>query len=64
MAKLEVSKRLVLIDGEQLTKLMIRHNVGCKIEDTLHIEKTDEVFFRLTLVAQSADPYSPGRHIS
>ncbi len=45
MANLEVSKRLVLIDGEQLTKLMIRHNVGCKIEDTLHIKKTDEVFF-------------------
>ena len=45
MANLEVSKRLVLIDGEQLTKLMIRHNVGSKIEDILHIEKTDEVFF-------------------
>jgi restriction system protein len=40
-----LSKRLVLIDGEQLTKLMIRHNVGCKIEDTLHIKKIDEDFF-------------------
>jgi restriction system protein len=40
-----LSKRIVLIDGEQLTKLMIRHNVGCRIEDTLHIKKVDEEFF-------------------
>lgn len=40
-----LSKRIVLIDGEQLTKLMIRHNVGCRIEDTLHIKKIDEDFF-------------------
>ena len=39
-----LSKRIVLIDGEQLTKLMIRHNVGCRIEDTLHIKKIDEEF--------------------
>ncbi len=39
-----LSKRLVLIDGEQLTKLMIRHNVGCKIEDTLHIKKLMKIF--------------------
>ncbi len=26
-----LSKRIVLIDGEQLTRLMIRHNVGCRI---------------------------------
>ena len=40
-----LSKRIVLIDGEQLAKLMIRHNVGCRIEDTLHIKKIDEDFF-------------------
>ncbi len=40
-----LSKRIVLIDGEQLTKLMIRHNVGCRIEDTLHIKEIDEEFF-------------------
>ena len=40
-----LSKRIVLIDGEQLTKLMIRHNVGCRIEDTLHFRKIDEDFF-------------------
>jgi restriction system protein len=40
-----LSKRIVLIDGDHLTKLMIRHNVGCRIEDTLHIRKIDEDFF-------------------
>jgi restriction system protein len=40
-----LSKRIVLIDGEQLTRLMIRHNVGCRIEEVLHIKKVDEDFF-------------------
>jgi restriction system protein len=40
-----LSKRIVLIDGEQLSKLMIRHNVGCRVEDTLQIKKIDEDFF-------------------
>jgi restriction system protein len=40
-----LSKRIVLIDGDQLTMLMIRHNVGCRIEDTLHIKKIDADFF-------------------
>lgn len=40
-----LSKRIVLIDGRQLTKLMIRYNVGCRIEKTLYIKKIDEDFF-------------------
>ena len=40
-----LSKRIVLIDGEQLTRLMIRYNVGCRIEDSLEIKKLDEEFF-------------------
>lgn len=40
-----LSKRIVLIDGVQLANLMIRHNVGCRIEDTLYIKKVDEEFF-------------------
>jgi restriction system protein len=40
-----LSKRIVLIDGDQLARLMVRHNVGCRIEDTLHIKKIDEEFF-------------------
>lgn len=40
-----LSKRLVLMDGDQLARLMIRHNVGCRIEETLHLKKVDEDFF-------------------
>jgi restriction system protein len=40
-----LSKRIVLIDGEQLTRLMIRHNVGCRIEEVLYVKKIDEDFF-------------------
>ena len=40
-----LSKRIVLIDGAQLMRLMIRHNVGCRVEDVLHIKKIDQDFF-------------------
>ena len=40
-----LNQRIVLIDGEHLTKLMIRFNVGCRIEEVLHIKKLDEDFF-------------------
>jgi restriction system protein len=40
-----LSKRIVLIDGDQLSVLMIRHNVGCRVEETLAIKKIDEDFF-------------------
>jgi restriction system protein len=40
-----LSKRIVLIDGDQLAALMVQQNIGCRIEDTLHIKKMDEEFF-------------------
>lgn len=40
-----LSQRIVLIDGTQLAKLMIRFNVGCRIEETLYVKKIDEEFF-------------------
>ena len=40
-----LSKRIVLIDGRQLTKLMIRYGVGCRVEETLYIHRVDEEFF-------------------
>ncbi len=41
----KLSNRIVLIDGDHLTRLMIRHGVGCRIEETLDIKKVDEEFF-------------------
>ncbi|HXP95226.1 MAG TPA: restriction endonuclease [Telmatospirillum sp.] len=40
-----LSKRIVLIDGDQLSRLMIRHDVACRVEETLTIKKVDEEFF-------------------
>lgn len=41
----QLSKRIVLIDGDQLSGLMVRYNVGCRLEDTLYLKKIDEDFF-------------------
>jgi restriction system protein len=38
----QLSKRIVLVDGDQLTRLMIRHGVGCPIEETLYVKNVDE----------------------
>lgn len=40
-----LGKRIVLIDGPHLARLMIRHDVGCRVEETLTIRKVDEEFF-------------------
>ena len=40
-----LSKRIVLIDGHLLTRLMIRYDIGCRVEETIHIKKVDEEFF-------------------
>jgi len=40
-----LSKRIVLIDGHLLTRLMIRFDIGCRVEEVVHIKKLDEDFF-------------------
>lgn len=40
-----LSKRIVLIDGHMLTRLMIRYGIGCRVEETIQIKKIDEEFF-------------------
>lgn len=41
----KIERRIVLIDGELLAQLMIKHDVGVRIQETLHIKKIDEDFF-------------------
>ena len=41
----DLGSRIVLIDGRQLARLMIRYNIGCRDEDVLHLKKIDEDFF-------------------
>jgi len=40
-----LSKRIVLIDGPALARLMIRYEVGCRVEEQLFIKRLDEEFF-------------------
>ncbi len=40
-----LGKRIVLIDGPHLARLMIRFEVGCRVEEVLTIKKIDEEFF-------------------
>lgn len=40
-----LSKRIVLVDGLLLTRLMIRFDIGCRVEETIQIKRVDEEFF-------------------
>jgi restriction system protein len=40
-----LSKRIVLVDGPRLAKLMIQYEVGCRIEEVMSIKRIDEDFF-------------------
>ena len=40
-----IQKQIVLIDGNHLAQLMIRHNVGVRVERTVKIKKVDEDIF-------------------
>ena len=40
-----LSKRIVLIDGVRLAKLMIKYDVGCRSEEQIFIKRLDEDFF-------------------
>ena len=40
-----VTASLVLIDGKELSKRMIEHNVGVNIVDTYHVKRIDNDFF-------------------
>lgn len=41
----DLGSRIVLIDGGQLTRLMIRYQVGCREKETLSIKELDESYF-------------------
>jgi hypothetical protein len=63
----QLSKPIVLIDGDQLTRLMIRHGDGCRIEETLYIKKVDEEMksssssFQYMLVRELTEAAAPHR---
>lgn len=40
-----IQKRLVLIDGDELTRLMVRHDVGVRVTQTFELKDIDENVF-------------------
>lgn len=42
-----LSKRIVLIDGPRLARLMIAFDVGCRTAETMSIKRLDEEFFEI-----------------
>ena len=44
-----LSKRIILINGIRLSELMVRHNVGCRVEETLQVKKIIEDFDKLNI---------------
>ncbi|WP_308446393.1 restriction endonuclease [Elioraea sp.] len=44
-ARVNPSTRVVLIDGDRLAGLMVRHNVGVRTERTVEIKKLDLDYF-------------------
>jgi len=41
----DLGMRIVLINGKELAKLMLRYNIGSRDEQVLHLKKIDEDFF-------------------
>ena len=44
-AAARLPNKIVLIDNVQLTRLMIRFDIGCRVEEVVYIKKIDEEFF-------------------
>ena len=40
-----IAKKIILIDGEELSRLLIEHNVGVRTSNTYQLKKVDEDFF-------------------
>ena len=40
-----ISRRVVLVDGERLAELMIRHNIGVVVQETFQIKRVDRDYF-------------------
>ncbi|MCB5409881.1 restriction endonuclease [Pseudogemmobacter faecipullorum] len=41
----KLNKRIVLIDGPELARLLIRFSVGCRVRDTFQVSEIEEDFF-------------------
>ena len=53
-----VSRRVVLVDGERLAQLMVRHNVGVKVKESLQIKRIDLDYFASASLARMQETIS------
>ena len=51
--------KMILIGGNQLTNLMMRHNVGVRVSETFHLKKIDGEFF-----SDDKSTWNPMLHMS
>ena len=40
-----LGSRIVLIDGPQLARLILKYNIDCRDEEVIHLKRIDEDFF-------------------
>jgi restriction system protein len=40
-----IAKRIILIDGMELARLMVEHEVGVRVTETYKVKKIDENYF-------------------
>ena len=48
-----LSRRVVLIDGERLAELMIRHNIGVRVQHSFELKALDKAYFSIPPVPAS-----------
>lgn len=41
----QIDRRIILIDGNRLARLMIEHNVGVAVKETYEIKRVDAEYF-------------------
>lgn len=47
----KLSRHVVLIDGDRLAALMIRHNIGVKVQQSLELKALDKAYFSIPTLA-------------
>lgn len=50
----KVQQRIVLIDGDRLAELALRHNIGVRTKSTIELKSLDEDFFADDILASTA----------
>jgi restriction system protein len=41
----QITRRVILIDGQHLTELMIRHNIGVRLRESVQFKRLDIAYF-------------------